>query len=212
MSDKPMDFQMNTLMHGAFKRELDRIQMGVTKFGDNPGQDATGLVRRWQFFSDQLVRHHEAEDQFIWPLVRERASEPADLVIIDAMEAEHQAMQDLLGSVDGRFAALIKGEDGNLADLSSELQDLSVVLRGHFSHEEGAGAALVVRYVRSSDLTEYHKFTRAGEDSSLVFPWVCDGAPEADQVAAWGVLPGFVRVIARPVMNRKYRAFLAELN
>ena len=81
MSDQPVDFRMNTLMHGAFKRELGRIQVGVNTLSENPGQDPAGLVRRWQFFSTQLARHHEAEDRYIWPLVRERTSEPDELVV-----------------------------------------------------------------------------------------------------------------------------------
>lgn len=212
MSDKPVDFTMNTLMHGAFKRELGRIQVGVNTLSENPDQDPTGLVRRWQFFSTQLAQHHEGEDTYIWPLVRERTSEPDEMVIIDAMEAEHHAMEELLDSVDGLFAALGRGEDVDLADLRSQLKDLGVVVRGHCDHEERDGANLVVRYVQSGDLTEFHKFTRSGEDSTLVFPWICDGAPEDDQVAAWSVLPGYVRVIARPIMNRKYRAFKAEIS
>ena len=203
---------MNTLMHGAFKRELGRIQVGVNTLSETPGQDPAGLVRRWQFFSTQLSRHHEAEDRYIWPLVRERTSEPDELVVIDAMEAEHQAMRTLLDSVEERFAALSKGDDVDLAEFRSELRDLSVVVRGHCDHEERDGTYLAVRYIRSGDLTEFHKFTRSGEDSSLVFPWICDGASVADQGAAWGVLPGFVRVAARPIMNRKYRAFQAEIS
>jgi hemerythrin-like domain-containing protein len=212
MADKPVDFTMNTLMHGAFKRELGRIQVGVTTLSNDRGQETAGLVRRWQFFSTQLARHHEGEDLYIWPLVRERASKPDEMVILDAMEAEHEAMQGILDTVDERFAAMGRGEDVDLAELQNQLKDLNVVVRGHCEHEERDGATLVTRYVRSSDLKTFHKFTRSTDDARLVFPWICDGAPQADQVAAWGVLPGFVRVFAKPLMSRKYVSFKAEIS
>jgi hemerythrin-like domain-containing protein len=212
MADKPVDFTMNRLMHEAFKREVGRLQVAVKARKDDSESDPAGLIKRWRFFSEQLVHHHESEDKFIWPVVRERATDPADIVIIDAMESEHSALDNQLELLDGQFDAMSAGENVDLTKVGRQLDDLKVIVSGHCAHEERDGMRVAQEYVKSEDLKEFHKFTRSGPDSSLVFPWVCDGAPASDQQAAWGVLPGFVRVIARPIMNRKYLSARAEFS
>lgn len=162
MAGTPVDFTMNTLMHKSFKRELDRIKAGVAALQADPSANAAGLVKRWDFFSDQLAHHHQGEDKFIWPLVRERSKVPAEIVIIDAMESEHGALDAQMSVINGLFGSLRDGSEVDLADLQKQLDDLGVIITGHCDHEERDGARIAAQYVQKDDLDEFHKFTRSG--------------------------------------------------
>lgn len=211
MAKDTIDMTMNTMMHNSFKREIGRIRSGVESLSDPSGESAARLAKRWNFFSGQLQHHHEAEDRFIWPLVRERAKAPDEQVVVDAMEAEHEALHQSLDELNASFTDLGAGRLTETSIVLDQLADLNRIVTGHCDHEEQAGAQLATTYVRSADLTEFHKFTRSGQDSAIVLPWVCDGASEADQAKVWGMLPGFVRLFAKPIMTRKYRAWQAEV-
>lgn len=207
---KTVDFSMNTLLHRSLKREIVRIQQGL-KDAQSQGAIPVGLIRRWQFFSGQLKQHHEAEDTYLWPLVEQRSKDQAELVVMSAMEAEHAAMHHKLDELDAAFAKAADGESVDLDVVASHLNELSEIVAGHCDHEERDAVPLLEKYVRHDDLGDFQKFTRSGPDSMLVFPWVSDGATEADKKAVWGVLPGPVRLFLRPMMNRKYDKFLEEV-
>ncbi|MCH9817254.1 MAG: hemerythrin domain-containing protein [Actinomycetia bacterium] len=206
VGDKPLDFKMNQLLHGAFKRELVRITAGVVALADDPELDATGLVQRWNFFSEQLEHHHMGEDKYLWPLAQERSSRPEEQVVLTAMEAEHAALSGQLHKLDVQFADLGAGRSVDLAQMRSNLVELTTILVGHCQHEERDATKVLQRHIRAADLDEFHKYTRSGPDAALVFPWICDGATQDDQTAAWDTLPWFVRLVAKPVMTRKYQA------
>ena len=206
MGAKPLNFKMNQLLHGAFKRELVRITAGVVALADNPELDPAGLVARWNFFSEQLEHHHTSEDKYLWPLAQERSSRPEEQVVLTAMEAEHAALSGQLDKLDVQFADLAAGESVDLTQMRSNLVELTTILVGHCQHEERDATKVLRRHVHAEDLGDFHKYNRAGPDAALVFPWICDGATPADQSAAWDTLPWFVRLVAKPVMTRKYQA------
>ena len=54
------------------------------------------------------------------------------------------------------------------------------------------------------------KFTRGAPNSSLILPWMCDGADPAVQASTWGTIPAPVRLFVKPMMTRKYVAFTKE--
>ena len=79
-----------------------------------PGRRAS-VRAGWELFKRQLHLHHTAEDDIVWPALRERLphSDHAQSVL-DAMEAEHQQIDPLLAAVDGAFA---RADDGHRADV-----------------------------------------------------------------------------------------------
>ncbi|MCB0918652.1 MAG: hemerythrin domain-containing protein [Actinobacteria bacterium] len=206
---KQVNYEMNTLLHRSFKRELVRIQQGL-KNAEADDRIPVGLIRRWQFFSDQLKHHHEAEDTYLWPLVEERSKDQSELVVMSAMESEHAAMHRKIDALDQSFATAANGESVDIAAMLTHLGQLSGIVAGHCDHEERDAVPLLEKYVKREDLGDFMKFTRSGPDNMLVFPWVSDGATEADRKAVWGVLPGPVRLFLRPMMNKKYDRFLEE--
>jgi hypothetical protein len=95
------DARMNTNMHSAFKREILRLRDGLRKADLGDTKATEGLARRYKFFSVTLHQHHQGEDTFLYPNIRPKAN-PLEIVVLDAMEAEHGALACLLGSLEPR--------------------------------------------------------------------------------------------------------------
>jgi len=202
-----IDFTMNTNMHSAFKRETCRLRDSLVGIDLSDAQRVSGLRRRYRFFSTTLHAHHEGEDTYLWPPAQERAT-PAEKVVLQAMTAEHIALQDTLNHLDEGMGSLGPGAD--TAALGGHFDELLAVLNGHCAHEERDGVPIVQKYLTRPELKDFMAFTRAQEDSALVLPWVCDGATEQEKQTTWAMMPGFVRLFVRPMTTRKYQRFTRE--
>lgn len=207
MSHRPPDFSMNTNLHHAFKREVSRLRKGVQQVDLADNAATAGLARRFAFFSATLHHHHQGEDQYLFDRVRIRAT-PAEVAVLDAMDAEHDALKLALDRLDSDFRTL--SPDSDPATIAADFDELRTVLDGHCAHEEQAGVPIVQKYVTPEDLKEFMAFTRSAPESTMVLAWVCDGATPEQVASVWGMLPPFVRVFVKPISTRKYRAFTAS--
>jgi hypothetical protein len=193
-----VDFAMNGMLHRAMLRELDRVEALIR------GGDVVAARKHWWFFSEMLHQHHEGEDEFLWPLIEQRSTEPAELATVDAMRAEHEQLHAALDTVDGCFRDGVALPESTIADLDA----LRLVLAAHSAHEEAKAEPLLAKYVTEEDLKPFNAANKKGQHAMLVFPWIADGGDSADQ-RVYDVLPGPVRLVLRPVMRRRYRAYFS---
>lgn len=207
MSAKAVDMTMNRLVHDAFRREIVRIRNGLAQLPVDDRERAEGLARRWDFCSSQMRRHLTAEDEFLWPLVRERSDKPEEIVVIEAMGAEHEVLAEMLPVLDGQFSSLWAGEDVARDQVEGNLADLLLAFSGHCAHEDRDATPILLKYFTTADLGQFHTYLSSGEQSRIVVAWVCDGADERDRAVAWGMVPVLVRMVAKPMATRKYREF-----
>jgi hemerythrin-like domain-containing protein len=77
-----------------------------------------------------LHRHHESEDNSLYPMVA--AANPAAAALIDAMAADHGAVQ---AALDAAESAVARSADGR-ADLIAALDALEEALLPHLRREE----------------------------------------------------------------------------
>lgn len=191
-----VDLAMNGMVHRALQRELDRVEAFV-QAGD------LGAARKhWWFFSQMLHHHHEVEDAYLFPLIRQRSSDAAEIATVDALEAEHERLHAALDICDGDFRAADHLPDSTVPDLA----DLRLVLAAHGAHEEADGERILAKYVTDEDMKPFNAANRKAPNAMLVFPWIADGGSAADQ-RVYEVLPGPVRLFLKPVMKRKYKAY-----
>src|SRR5690349_1326104 len=80
---------MNKAIHAAFRRDLDRFVDALERFPAGDRERAAGLVRAWDNFDHQLVRHHTGEHEIAWPHL-ERLGLSRDL--LTRMDDEHDVM------------------------------------------------------------------------------------------------------------------------
>lgn len=200
-------FRMNTAMHAAFQRELQRLSRAVPDLDLSDPAAIAGLQRRFRFFADTLQTHHMGEDEFLWPVALEQAT-GEEKAVLRSMAAEHDALAAALERA--RSGVEVLSPDSDVAVIQSHLDDLAKVLTGHCAHEERDAVPVVAKYVSPEDFTKLMEHARSAEDSDLVLAWVCDGAPQEVVDATWGMLPGFVRMMVKPMTTRKYNKFTAE--
>ncbi|MEU8246896.1 hemerythrin domain-containing protein [Nonomuraea sp. NPDC048916] len=169
-----LDMTMMFAMHDALRRELERIARVAARTGDDPRR-VLRTAAGWELFKTFLQVHHTSEDIALWPVMRrELADRPADLALLDAMEAEHAAIDPLLAGVDAALADRDHGADrlGGLVDA------LATGLGDHLRHEEAEGLALIDATLTGPQwqrFGEVHR-DRIGGNLTRYLPWLLDDA------------------------------------
>jgi hypothetical protein len=139
-------------------------------------------------FKTFLHVHHSAEDDLLWPAMRRSlAGDPAAEALLDAMEAEHAAIDPLLVSIDDAVADRESGP----ARLGELAESLATSLRGHLDHEEVAILPLIDATVSEEEWRSFGAETgrRVGQDVQRFFPWALEAASPDIRSAVLGVLP-----------------------
>ncbi len=201
------DLTVMLAAHEALRRDLTGLAHAAAAqtMGSGRGDPARrqAVQRGWEVFQRQLHIHHTAEDELVWPALRDRlAASDAARSVLDAMEAEHQQIDPLLAAVD-RAMSQPGGDDGSMADT---VDVLTMALHGHLAHEERdalplIGTALTAAEWRAVGRTiGVRNLRRAPE----MFAWMLDGAPPEQAAAATGQLPPPARLLYRAVWRPRF--------
>ena len=83
------------------------------------------MLAGWDAFRAQLDKHHSAEDDDLWPVLRGELSDPGELASVDAMVEEHRHIPPALASGD---TALRGG-----GELTAPVQLLRALLLDHLA-------------------------------------------------------------------------------
>ncbi|MFC9294536.1 hemerythrin domain-containing protein [Streptomyces sp. NPDC057011] len=129
-----MDMTAMFAMHDVLRRELRHLARIAARADPDPRHVLLGSAG-WETFKGALRAHHSAEDDALWPALRQAlGGRPYDLTRLVAMEAEHAAIASLVGAIDEALADPRAGPDlfGVLTG------SLVTGLGGHLDHEEEA--------------------------------------------------------------------------
>src|SRR5215475_6222704 len=198
---------MSTMLaiHQALRRDLERLGRIAARPDANPArllQAAAG----WQQFKTFLVAHHTAEDQALWPVLREAvAANPDQVALADALEEEHAVLEPLLAAID---AAAADPDDGHRA-IGGIIDELISKLSGHLTHEETEGFALIDAALTSAQWQHF-----AAVNADLVRPEAPDYMPwllsEADQETLNAILGKFPPPLLTAFRERWAPAYAAR--
>jgi iron-sulfur cluster repair protein YtfE (RIC family) len=175
MSEK-LDMTAMYAMHDALRRELAHLARVTSKVDDDPRRVLSSAVG-WHLFKKSLHIHHTAEDDALWPALRATlADRPEDLALLEAMEAEHAAIDPIIGAIDATLADP-NAESGRLGDLTDAL---STGLAAHLKHEEDAAIPLIQMTATAQQWAHFGQIhgQRIGPDAPRLLPWLLDGADE----------------------------------
>jgi iron-sulfur cluster repair protein YtfE (RIC family) len=190
MRDK-LDMTAMYAMHDALRRELVHLARVTAKADDDP-QRVLSSAAGWQLFKKSLHVHHTAEDDVLWPALRETlADRPEDLALLEAMEAEHAAIDPLIGAIDATLADP-HADLGRLGDLTDALV---TGLAAHLEHEEDAAIPLIQQTATAQQWAHFGQVhgQRIGPDAPRLIPWLLDGADEQTVTTILAPLPEPVR-------------------
>jgi hemerythrin-like domain-containing protein len=198
-TDFRLDMSMMYVMHDALRRELERIARFTARESDDPGQ-VLRTAAGWEMFKRYLHAHHTAEDEALWPVMRELvAGRPSDLALLDAMEAEHAVIDPLLESIDGALAD--RKPVGELVDA------LTTGLTGHLEHEESEALALIDDVLSEQQWAVLGQ-TQAGKiggEAPRYLPWLLDDLEPQRAAAILSRMPDPLRTAYETEWRAAYR-------
>ncbi len=177
MTSRPFRLNMGMMyaVHDAFRRDLEQLARIAARTDDDPRR-ILRTAAGWEMFKTYLITHHVTEDEALWPVTRHIVTDqdrPDDLALLDAMEAEHAAIDPMLEAVD---AALADRESGpqRLGDLIDALHS---ELTKHLQHEEEQALPLLDDVLTEEQWRHFgdrHR-ERIGTHAPRYLPWVLDG-------------------------------------
>jgi hypothetical protein len=200
---------MNRVIHGAFRRDLDRFVTALDAFPDGDATRAAGLGRAWANFDQQLTHHHEGEHEVAWPHL-ERAGVSRQL--LDQMDAEHEVMAGALEIAREEMNALVRDPSRHRAEAATEaMQGLRAATLTHLDHEERELEAFYVAHADHAEMKamvgEFRKQSPAV--GGRFFAWILDGiTPDARAAIA---VPGPVLGLLTGLFGRSYRREVAPV-
>ncbi|HEY6747269.1 MAG TPA: hemerythrin domain-containing protein [Mycobacteriales bacterium] len=196
--DAPADVSFMRALHAALRRDLSRLQAvagSLPASGPAPAEVLTG----WNGFRRQLENHHSAEDDDLWPVLRQRLSDPADLALLDEMVAEHAQIPAALADVD---SALRTGRD-----LAAATERLSGIVLTHLEHEERQVLPLVERHLTRAEWRSFLLTERSRtplRDRPEFLTWILDDADQRDAAAVLVEMPPPARLVYRRILRPRY--------
>jgi iron-sulfur cluster repair protein YtfE (RIC family) len=191
--------------HDAFRRDLGHLKRAVEQRSSEDPQRRRAVQAGWEMFKLQLENHHTNEDKSIWPRMRNGLRDrPDDLLVLDAMEAEHERIDPLLAAVDGALADPEAGHER----FAQAITELDATLTGHLTHEERDALPLVQVALTPDEWQETAKDMReliGLKGAADFFPWLLDGASDKDSDAVLKVMPAPARMMYRRMWVPKYK-------
>ena len=187
--DHQLDMTMMYAFHDALRRDLKQIAQ------------MEGRSDGWDLFQSLLHVHHTAEDDALWPVVRDAvAGRPDDLELLDEMVDEHAALAPLLETID---QALDRGDSAPQART-----ELTQRLQQHLEHEEQAALPLVDETVSLDQWIQFGQAAaeRVGPNMPNYLPWLLDGADADTTGRVLGVMPAPVQQTYRNEWQPAYSA------
>ena len=200
------DLTIMIAAHNAFRRDLERLVRAAQGPDRHRQERQQSIAAGWELFKRQLHVHHTAEDDLIWPVLRERLGRSANaLSVLDAMESEHERIDPLLAAVDHGFASADgHGGPDRLADAVDRLE---AGLTGHLAHEEQDGLPLIGVALTAAEWRGVgFKIARRNglSGSGEMFSWMLSSAAPAETRALARQLPPPVRVLYKAVWRPRF--------
>ncbi len=185
--DYKLDMSSMLAIHQALRRDLERLGRIAARQDGNPA-GVLAAAAGWEQFKRFLVAHHTAEDQALWPALREAVAANTDQVALaDALEEEHSVIEPLLAAID---AAAADPNDGHQA-VGDIIGELISKLSAHLRHEETDGFALI-----DASLTpeQWQHFATVNTDlvrpeAASYMPWMLSDADQETLDAVLGKFP-----------------------
>jgi hemerythrin-like domain-containing protein len=187
-------------IHQALRRDATRLEAIAPRL-EGVERIPAPVEAAWEEFRDELVVHHNAEDDDLWPILRGHLDDPDDLREVDLMVEEHRQLQPAIDTLDQALS-----RHTEIAPAASGLVD---TLRRHLDHEERTIFPLLEQYLSKREwrnflMTERRRTPLRHRPDFLA--WVLDDATEHDAGVVLNELPPPGRVVYRRFIGPRYAA------
>jgi hemerythrin-like domain-containing protein len=200
---------MNTIIHAALRRDLDRFERALSTSPSAPTPHADKLVPAWQNFYAQLRQHHDDEETIFFPAFRELG---VDEALMSGLDSEHVRMVSALEAANAAMQALAADTSvGTVDKAHAAVIELRDVVRAHLEHEERDLEPFAARHVASPQLKHARAAVRKAHKRSLgtFFAWLQDDADHASAAGLRNEIPPPVLLVITRLGGRRYRREVA---
>ena len=205
---------MNDIIHAAVRRDLARMEGALADFPAGDRERALGLQRAWGTLWNQLHHHHVGEDDHVFPYVRSLGPEVIDPAVLDAMEAEHEAMSESVQAATTAVDALVADPSAaNAATAREAVANAAQVTDRHLRHEETEVVPVIDERSETPEWKAVEKKLRQGSPffAGEMFAWLQDGGHPEVQKALAEQVPAPVRLVFSRVFGRRYHREVAPV-
>jgi DUF438 domain-containing protein len=195
---------MNRVVHGAVRRDLDRLSTALGELEDGDRPRAQALERAYTNLRTELTHHHEGEDRHIFPMMRKVG---VDEGLLDAMESEHDAMAECLAETAVAMAAVAgSGSAADAAAARASVARTREVVDRHLEHEESELEPQLAPHLESPEWKAAEKALRRHPPgvTGRFFAWVTDGMREEHRAFLKETVPTPVVVVLSKTFGRRY--------
>jgi hypothetical protein len=126
--------------HHGFRRDIAQFKIALRRVAAGDHARVSALREEWQRLRGTLHAHHEAEDNGIFPSVKQPHPELAS--VVDGLSADHRKIDPMLDDGDRAFAGL----PATAAAAAEIIAGLSALLDPHLAIEE----AHIVPFLREA--------------------------------------------------------------
>jgi len=190
----PADTSTMRIVHSALRRDLAHAQTALTEppYPDRAQRAALSAHLGWLL--GFLHHHHEAEDDYLYPMVR--AANPGAAALLTDMAADHNAIQTAMAAAE-RAAELYGRSADARAELAAELGALSGVLLPHLRREEDDMMPVVSASITEQQWRDWEQTAAKPPPRELPFTanWLMDSLDAGDNA----VVAALIRRGAGPV-------------
>lgn len=202
---------MNRVIHGAVRRDLARLEAALAAAPDGDRERAVALRNAYAYLQSELVRHHEGEDDLIFPMLGRLDVDPA---LLEAMEAEHLVMAEALQSTRSameRYAGSGSASDAQAA--RERVANAREVVGRHLTHEETDLDPVFLTHQDSAEWKAVEKRLRRQplRIAGPFFAWIQDGMEPAEKAHLESSVPAPVRFLMSRVFGRSYHREIAPV-
>src|SRR3954447_6956885 len=200
---------MNRVIAQAVRRDLGRLEAALAAAGDGDTARAQQLERAYANLHRELTRHHEGEDQYIFPFLA-KAGLPSDL--LKAMDDEHHAMADALGETRAAMATYASsGSATDAATAPASVARTRAVVDRHLDHEERDLEPLLEPHMETAEWKAVEKQLRRASPIVIgkFFAWIQDGMTEEGRSYLRSTIPPPVTAVFGRVAGRGYHRDIA---
>jgi len=204
----PADTNMMRIVHAALRRDLRRARAVLTRQPPPDDRQRRAIAEHLVWLTAFLEEHHRTEDLGLYPVVRTRDPEAANL--LDEMARDHEAVAAAVVGLEEAAAAYAGSESPEVrAALVQAVDEVSDVLLPHLQREEDEAMPIVSRAITDEQWRaieqEHNLDGKSMAELGREGHWLIDDATPEDRARVVGLVPPVTRFLLLHGFGPSYR-------
>jgi hypothetical protein len=150
-SDERFDPREMHMVHAMLRREFALAPAAIRTVAAGSGDRAGVVAHHLNVITTVLDHHHQAEDDYVWPLLTRRCPDAA-AAMVELMQTQHRRLAVLVGAVNKVLSSWTAGPSAEaVAALADSVDRLLPVLNDHLRVEEECVVPLMAHYITAAE-------------------------------------------------------------